>query len=193
MKTIRSNTTSELTIKNSRFITLLLKISSQDNIYQIIEKAKKEYPKANHYCYAYITENEKKSSDDKEPGGTAGMPMLNILEKEQIINVIAITIRYFGGIKLGAGGLVRAYSKSVKNALNCTEKIELELGYQILLITSYDNQKNLDYLLRNYHIISKEYQEQVKYVIDLPQDKLDILSNYQYQIIKKYYIEKVHL
>lgn len=193
MKTIRSNTTSELTIKNSRFITLLLKISSQDNIYQIIEKAKKEYPKANHYCYAYITENEKKSSDDKEPGGTAGMPMLNILEKEQIINVIAITIRYFGGIKLGVGGLVRAYSKSVKNALNCTEKIELELGYQILLITSYDNQKNLDYLLRNYHIISKEYQEQVKYVIDLPQDKLDILSNYQYQIIKKYYIEKVHL
>lgn len=193
MKTIRSNTTSELTIKNSRFITLLLKISSQDNIYQIIEKAKKEYPKANHYCYAYITENEKKSSDDKEPGGTAGMPMLNILEKEQIINVIAITIRYFGGIKLGAGGLVRAYSKSVKNALNCTEKIELELGYQILLITSYDNQKNLDYLLRNYHIISKEYQEQVKYVIDLPQDKLDILSNYQYQIIKKYYIEKVHV
>lgn len=193
MKTIRSNTTSELTIKNSRFITLLLKISSQDNISQIIEKAKKEYPKANHYCYAYITENEKKSSDDKEPGGTAGMPMLNILEKEQIINVIAITIRYFGGIKLGAGGLVRAYSKSVKNALNCTEKIELELGYQILLITSYDNQKNLDYLLRNYHIISKEYQEQVKYVIDLPQDKLDILSNYQYQIIKKYYIEKVHV
>ena len=193
MKTIRSNTTSELTIKNSRFITLLLKISSQDNIYQIIEKAKKEYPKANHYCYAYITENEKKSSDDKEPGGTAGMPMLNILEKEQIINVIAITIRYFGGIKLGAGGLVRAYSKSVKNALNCAKKIELEPGYQILLTISYDNQKNLDYLLRNYHIISKEYHEQVKYIIDLPQDKLDILSNYQYQIIKKYYIEKVHV
>lgn len=193
MKTIGSNITSELTIKNSRFITLLLKLSPQDNIYQIIEKAKKEYPKANHYCYAYITETEKKSSDDKEPSGTAGMPMLNILEKEQIINVIVITIRYFGGIKLGTGGLVRAYSKSVKNALNSTEKIELEPGYQILLTTSYDNQKNLDYLLRNYHIISKEYYEQVKYIIDLPQDKLDILSNYQYQIIKKYYIEKVHV
>lgn len=193
MKTIGSNITSELTIKNSRFITLLLKLSPQDNISQIIEKIKKEYPKANHYCYAYITETEKKSSDDKEPSGTAGMPMLNILEKEQIINVIVITIRYFGGIKLGTGGLVRAYSKSVKNALNYTEKIELEPGYQILLTTSYDNQKNLDYLLRNYHIISKEYYEQVKYIIDLPQDKLDILSNYQYQIIKKYYIEKVHV
>lgn len=192
MKTISSNITSELIIKNSRFITVLLKISSQDNISKIMEDIKKEYPKATHYCYAYITENTMKASDDGEPGGTAGMPMLNVLEKEKIINVLAITIRYFGGIKLGAGGLVRAYSKSVKNALNCTETINLELGYQVLITTSYDNQKNLDYLLKNYHIISKDYQEQIKYVVDIPEEKLDILNNHQYEIIKKHYIEKVH-
>ena len=79
MKTIRNNTTNEIIIKNSRFITLLIKIFDNTDISSIIDAVKKEYPKANHYCYAYITENHKKSSDDGEPGGTAGMPMLNVL------------------------------------------------------------------------------------------------------------------
>ena len=119
MKTIKENTKNEIIIKNSRFITLLYKIRSKEEIEQYLQQVKKLYPKATHYCYAYkIGENIKKTSDDGEPGGTAGMPMLNVLDKEDITNILAITIRYFGGIKLGAGGLIRAYSKSVKEALN---------------------------------------------------------------------------
>lgn len=193
MKTIKETTTTEIIIKNSRFITILTNINNEDDILQIIDKLKIEYPKATHYCYAYITEDKKKSSDDKEPSGTAGLPMLNVLEKENLVNVLAVTIRYFGGIKLGAGGLVRAYSKSVKTTLKEAKTIELEKGYQISLTTSYNNQKELDYLLKNYQIIEKDYQEQVTYIINIPKNNLNILSNYQYQIIKELYIEKVHI
>ena len=113
MKTIKENFVNEIIIKNSRFITLLFKVYDDTNINEIFDKVKDEYPKATHYCYAFITESRKKSSDDGEPGGTAGMPMLNVLEKEGFINVLAITVRYFGGIKLGAGGLVRAPGSSL--------------------------------------------------------------------------------
>lgn len=193
MKTIKETTTAEIIIKNSRFITTLIRINNEDDVLPIINRLKKEQPKATHYCYAYITENKKKSSDDKEPSGTAGLPMLNILEKENLINILAVTTRYFGGIKLGAGGLVRAYSKSVKTTLEKAKMVELERGYQISITTSYSNQKELDYLLKNYQITEKSYQEKITYIINIPKNDLNILSNYQYQIIKELYIEKVHI
>ena len=148
MKTITSNSVNEIIIKNSRFITLLIEINDNTNINNIFENVMQEYPKATHYCYAYITKTFKKASDDGEPGGTAGMPMLNVLEKEGMINTLAITIRYFGGIKLGAGGLVRAYSKSVRDAIINSDTIEIEEGYFVKIEVSYDEQKNLDYILK---------------------------------------------
>ena len=111
MRTLKSNYINEIIIKNSRFITLLYKLNDVNAVNSIVDETKELYPKANHYCYAYITDNAKRSSDDGEPGGTAGMPMLNVLEKEGFINVLAITVRYFGGIKLGAGPLLRSYNK----------------------------------------------------------------------------------
>ena len=147
MKTIIDNYQNEIIIKNSRFITLLFKFYDNDDLSKFIEIAKKEYPKATHYTYAYITESYKKSSDDGEPGGTAGVPMLSLLEKENLINVLAITIRYFGGIKLGAGGLVRAYSKSVRDAILEDNLCEVVDGYEVEITTTYDKQKDLDYLL----------------------------------------------
>lgn len=191
MKTVKCDSANELIIKNSRFITLLIKVLDDTNINEIIEKVKLEYPKATHYCYAYITKSFKKASDDGEPGGTAGMPMLNVLEKENIINVLAITIRYFGGIKLGAGGLVRAYSKSVRDAIINSEMVDIEEGYLLDIKVSYDEQKNLDYILKNYLVISKDYLDIVTYKVLIPKDKIDIISNYSYQIIGEEYIEKV--
>ena len=190
MKTIKENSINEIVIKNSRFITLLIEISDNSDINSIFEEVKLQYPKATHYCYAYITKTFKKSSDDGEPGGTAGMPMLNVLEKENMINTLAITIRYFGGIKLGAGGLVRAYSKSVREAIISSNIIDIQEGYLIQLSVSYDEQKNLEYALRNYLIIEKEYLEQVIYKILIPKTDIDILNNYSYQIIKEEYIKK---
>lgn len=190
MKTVKSNSVSEIIIKNSKFITLLIEVFDDTDINKIFEEVKEKYPKATHYCYAYITKTFKKASDDGEPGGTAGMPMLNVLEKEGMINTLAITIRYFGGIKLGAGGLVRAYSKSVRDAIINADTIEIEEGYSVKVVVSYDEQKNLEYNLKDYEIINKEYLEDVTYTVLIPKDRIDILSNYSYQIIKEEYIKK---
>ncbi|MBQ2909470.1 MAG: YigZ family protein [Bacilli bacterium] len=190
MKTVKSNSVNEIIIKNSRFITLLIEVFDDTDINKIFEEVKEKYPKATHYCYAYITKTFKKASDDGEPGGTAGMPMLNVLEKEGMINTLAITIRYFGGIKLGAGGLVRAYSKSVRDAIINADTIEIEEGYSVKVVVSYDEQKNLDYNLKDCEIINKEYLEDVTYTVLIPKDRIDILSNYSYQIIKEEYIKK---
>lgn len=190
MKTVYENSVNEIVIKNSRFITLLIPVFDDTDINKIFEEVKLEYPKATHYCYAYITKTFKKASDDGEPGGTAGMPMLNVLEKEGMINTLAITIRYFGGIKLGAGGLVRAYSKSVRDAIISANTVEVVDGYKVKIVVSYDEQKTLEYTLKDSLIINKDYLEDVTYEVLISKDKLDILSNYSYQIISEEYIKK---
>ena len=193
MKTLKSNSVNEIIIKNSRFITLLYKLNDINDVSSLVEEVKTLYPKATHYCYAFITDNARRSSDDGEPGGTAGAPMLNVLDKEEIINVLAVTVRYFGGIKLGAGGLVRAYSKSVRDAILASEAVDVVKGYRMNVTISYDMQKNLDYLLKNYVIVNKQFNDKVIYTILLPIDKLSILGGYNYEILNEEYIEKVEI
>lgn len=193
MKTLKSNSVNEIIIKNSRFITLLYKLNDINDVSSLVEEVKSLYPKATHYCYAYITDNARRSSDDGEPGGTAGAPMLNVLDKEEIINVLAVTVRYFGGIKLGAGGLVRAYSKSVRDAILASEAVDVVKGYRMNVTISYDKQKNLDYLLKNYVVVNKQFNDKVIYTILLPIDKLSILGGYNYEILNEEYIEKVEI
>lgn len=192
MKTISEKITNELIIKNSKFITIIYPITSIENIQDLIDETKLVYPKATHYCYAYIINDIKRSSDDKEPSGTAGTPMLNVLTKENYTNILVITVRYFGGIKLGAGGLVRAYSKSVKEALNIATTIDLELGYRVQITASYSKQKELDYLLRNTLIIKKEYQEKIEYEVLISKDSIQVLNNFYHQILKEEYIPKIN-
>lgn len=193
MKTLKSNSANEIIIKNSRFITLLYKLNDINEVNSIVNEVKELYPKATHYCYAYITDNARRSSDDGEPGGTAGAPMLNVLDKEEIINVLAVTVRYFGGIKLGAGGLVRAYSKSVRDAILASDLADVVKGYRMNVTISYDMQKNLDYLLKNYVVVNKQFNDKVIYTILLPIDKLSILGGYEYEILNEEYIEKVEI
>lgn len=190
MKTIKNNVKNELIIKNSRFITLLIKITSKDEVNKILDDLKKEYPKATHYCYGYIIDDYKKSSDDKEPSNTAGIPTLNILEKEDLTNVLAVTIRYFGGIKLGVGGLIRAYSKSVQEALTKIELVELKKAKLIELTINYDKQKQLDYLLKDEIIIEKSFDTNITYNVLIEDKNIEKISNYTYKIIKDSTIEK---
>lgn len=192
MKTIRENSFYELIIKNSKFITLLIKVADSNEVSLILEKVKNKYPKATHYCYCYIIGDKKYANDDNEPANTAGRPMLNVLEKEEIMNVVCITIRYFGGIKLGAGGLIRAYAKGVKKALENSLIMPLEKGYVIALTFDYSRQKQIDYLVKDFKIISKDYQEEVIYVLQVPVSKIDLFDNYSYQILSLEYIEKIH-
>ena len=119
MFTITNDITNEIIIKNSKFITIIHKINNVYEINSFLEQLKEKYKDATHYCYAYIIDEHKKFSDDNEPSGTAGNPIMQVLDKNNLQNIICVVIRYFGGIKLGAGGLIRAYSKSASECIKC--------------------------------------------------------------------------
>lgn len=107
-------------IKKSKFYGYHFNVNSQDKVKEIVEEIKKENKKATHVCYAYSISSPQfleKAVDDGEPSGTAGKPILNVIQKQKLSNVLIVVVRYFGGIKLGAGGLVRAYSKTASEAV----------------------------------------------------------------------------
>ena len=106
-----------LEVKKSKFIAYYYEVESVFEVTEILETLKKEHKKARHIPYAYKIDNEIKKSDDKEPSGTSGMPILNIIEKNNLNHVLIAVVRYFGGTKLGAGGLIRAYSNSAKEVI----------------------------------------------------------------------------
>lgn len=192
MQTIKNNINNEIIIKNSRFICYLYKITNTNDINIILNNLKNEHKDANHHCYAYIINDIKKSSDDGEPGGTAGIPILKVLENNNLNYILAVVIRYFGGIKLGAGGLVRAYTKSVTNTLSNDNLVNLIQGYNIDIEFNYNQVKEIDYLLKEIKINSKSFNTNIKYNIDIPTNFLDIikLNNLNYTIIKEINIEK---
>lgn len=111
----------ELIIKKSKFYGYAYDVSSEEEIKTHLEKLKKENKKATHICYAYsLLSNgvqKEKFCDDNEPNGTAGRPILEVIKKKNMNNVVVFVVRYFGGIKLGAGGLIRAYTKTTSGAL----------------------------------------------------------------------------
>lgn len=190
MYVIEKDCENETIIKNSRFITILIRINDKDKVKSYLKDIKNKYPKATHYCYAYIINDYKKSSDDGEPSGTAGTPILNVLEKENITNILAIVVRYFGGIKLGAGGLVRAYSKGVRELIRKTNLIKLINGKKIEINFDYNEEKNINYILKEEQIINKNYSDKVTYIVLIKNDILEKLNNYNYKIIEDTYIEK---
>ena len=114
MKLINKN---EIIIKKSRFLGFIYEINNEEEVNQIITNIRKEHKKAKHFPYAYKINNTAKKSDDKEPSGTAGLPIYNIIERNNLNNTLIIVVRYFGGIKLGAGGLIRAYAHTAANLL----------------------------------------------------------------------------
>ena len=124
MYIIKKNAENEIIIKKSRFITKLYYIENTNKVNDIINEIKKEYKKCTHICYSYIIGPNAKAVDDGEPSGTAGKPILNVLQKKNMTNVLCVVIRYFGGIKLGAGGLVRAYTKSASEVIKLVNLIE---------------------------------------------------------------------
>ncbi len=118
MRTIARNVRVEQVIEKSRFICTLRKVSSEEEAQAFIKEIKKEFWDATHNCSAYLVDDRsQRSSDDGEPSGTAGVPMLGVLQSRELTGTAAVVTRYFGGIKLGAGGLVRAYSGSVAQAV----------------------------------------------------------------------------
>jgi len=191
MNSILEKKVNEIIIKNSRFIGILIPLEN-NNYKDILEEIKQEYPKADHYCYGMIYDKEKYSSDDREPSQTAGLPILNVLEKEDLNHILAVVVRYFGGIKLGAGGLVRAYTKATTECLKLTTKIELEKGYTIQIEFPYEEEKNIKYILQNSKIIEESYQEIITYKVEITEEELKKLEKYHPTILEEIQIKKNH-
>lgn len=176
MKSIQENKVYEETIKNSKFICLAFRINDKSNVKTIINEIKNEYKNATHYCYAYKLINDKGFSDDGEPNKTAGVPMLTVIEKEELINVLIVVVRYFGGIKLGPGGLIRAYTKTTKEVLKIANKIDLIDGYNIKISFPYSLEKEVNYILKDAKILKKEYLEECIYNLNADQKTLNKLE-----------------
>lgn len=163
MFTIKENISNEIIINKSRFITYIYKVNSILEVNNILNELKCKYKDATHYCFAYIIGNIKRFNDDGEPSHTAGMPILNVLESKDLNNVLAVVIRYFGGIKLGAGGLVRAYTNSVTKALKEENIIPLKKIIKKRIVFDYSNINNINYILKDYNITYKEFDKSVIY------------------------------
>lgn len=175
MKTIKKPVQSEINIKKSQFICSVYPTKNKKESKEIIRKLNQKYNDATHNCTAYIVEDGEGFDDDGEPGGTAGKPMINVLRKNELHNITVIVTRYFGGIKLGAGGLVRAYSKSVLEAIKEVEIVEIEQYDVYELIFEYSDIKLVDMEVRNNSLenIDKDYSDTVRYDV-ISKDNRDI-------------------
>ncbi|ALS00108.1 ABC transporter [Enterococcus silesiacus] len=167
--TIRSDGESEIEIKKSRFICALKRVYSEEEAKAFIAQKKKEHWKANHNCTAFVIGEKsdiQRSSDDGEPSGTAGIPMLEVLKKQELINVVAVVTRYFGGTKLGSGGLIRAYSHAVSHALAKIGLVEGKLQQEIRLTINYPNLGTLQHFMEHkpYTLQDTIYGEQVEII-----------------------------
>ncbi len=176
MKSIQKEITNEIIINKSRFITIITNINDINKIKEKLEEIKKTYKDATHYCFAYIIQNHEKCSDNGEPSGTAGIPILNVLKQNNLTNILCVVIRYFGGIKLGAGGLIRAYSTSASEALKKAAITTIVDGYNLTIEFSYDNLKQIDYLLKNIDI-KKDYQTNITYNFNITLEKYKQIEN----------------
>lgn len=168
MYRIKEDHEEQMEIKKSRFITYLHRTESEADAKAFLTAIRRLHPDATHHCYAFIIgeHNEiKRSNDDGEPAGTAGIPMLECLDRNHMQDIIAITVRYFGGIKLGAGGLIRAYSKSVSHALSTAQITKKQWMEKYEIRFSYDLIGRIDYYFREHclEILDKAYDEEVCY------------------------------
>ena len=199
-KTIITHNEFELPkIKWSRFIGNIFHVENKDDVEKFLQHIKDKYPDATHHCYAYkydvkhaldifgntvFSTKENKANDDGEPTGTAGKPILNIIEKNQIFNVLIIVTRYFGGTMLGVGGLVQAYSECAKQTLALAQTTEAEILSTIEFTYKFDLTQAIRNLLNKYQckVIEEKYdinaytkiRVNTWYLIDFKKDIFDI-------------------
>lgn len=191
LKTIRSEINCEIVVRKSKFISNLIPISSKEEAEEKIREISKKYYDARHNCYAYILCDYEKCSDDGEPSKTAGAPMLDILKKKELTNVLVVVTRYFGGILLGTGGLVKAYSEATQNAIELAEIINVIKGVRYQIEITYDNYKNTIYWCKNLNVnlADTKYENNIVLLLEsTKEDKEKLLNNIE--IISTYNLEQ---
>ena len=195
MYTVKNNIEKTIIVNKSKFISKSYFVTDTTQANSIINRIKDEYSDATHVCFGYIINNNVKYSDDGEPNNTAGMPIYNVISKNNLNFVLIVVIRYFGGIKLGAGGLTRAYSNSALEVIN-DNITELSKGYNIEITLDYNSIKDVEYILKDINIINKEYNDIISITFEIPIDNIDTikekLNNHikSFSIINDTYIRK---
>lgn len=190
--TIKDNSETEIVVKKSKFIANLIRVQSREDAEKEVKKIKKQYFDARHNCIAYRVLEDgnviERFSDDGEPSGTAGQPMLNILQKNNLVNVLIVVTRYFGGILLGTGGLVRAYSDSLLKAIKEDELLEITMGNECEVTLEYSNFENFKYYckINNINIKDTIYTEEIVCKIEMEEEKKD-------KILRDYELKKINL
>lgn len=172
-KTIKDDARGILIEKKSKFIANIMTIESKQEAEKRIKEIKKLYSDARHNCYAYCVIEEgrrlTKSSDDGEPSGTAGVPILKVICEKELCNVLVVVTRYFGGILLGTGGLVRAYTNATLEAIANSELIQKEMGYEVEFECSYTDFESVKHYLNqtNAKIINIKYTENIEMIVEI--------------------------
>jgi YigZ family protein len=193
--TIKEDSYDEFVEKKSTFITHLVRVTSEEEAREFIQKMKKKHYDATHVCSCYVVGDNNeitRANDDGEPSGTAGAPMLDVLVKNEIKNVCATVIRYFGGTKLGTGGLVRAYGGGVINALKNATLVERKDALEIRLELDYSLNGKIEYEIEktNFIVNNLEYTDKIIYTIYVMEEDYDSfqswianLTNGQFKIL----------
>ena len=182
-KTIKEDLEAQIVEKKSKFIANIFYVQNEEEAQNYLNSIRKKYHDAKHHCYAYSIMTEdgiiNRFSDDGEPAGTAGSPMLNILNKNNIVNVIVIVTRYFGGILLGTGGLVKAYTSSTLKALENAEFVSEERGYEIKIQISYSDFEKFKFYCTNndIRIVDTIYNDKIICTIELNKEQKDNFLN----------------
>ena len=183
-KTIKEQVCAEVVEKKSKFIANLYYVQSIEEAEKIIQNTKKKFYDARHNCYAYNIKTkdgfEYKSSDDGEPAGTAGAPMLNIIKKNELANVLIIVTRYFGGVLLGTGGLVKAYSEATLKAIENAEVAVEEEGLELEVTDNYNDLEKIKFYCKQNQlsIIDIKYDEKIKCILEMNEEEKDkIIEN----------------
>ena len=172
-KTVYEGGESEIVEKKSRFIATVRPVESEEEAFKFLEEMKKKYWDARHNCFVYsigMNREFTRCSDDGEPSGTAGRPMLDVILGEDIYNVAVVVTRYFGGVLLGTGGLVRAYSKAVQEGLAASRVILKKQGISMKITTDYTGVGKIQYIAgeRKLPILDSEYTDKVMMKLLVP-------------------------
>lgn len=194
---VKEEVINTIVIEKSRFICYIKSVFSEEEYKEYLKEIKKKHYDSSHVCSALLLDNIKRSNDDGEPSGTAGAPILNVLEKNNLSNTCAIVVRYFGGIKLGTGGLIRAYGGAVTEAFDLAIKVE-DVEYNTYTLSlSYELANKVDnFINQNTKVINKTYELDITYTFLTNDLKIiDKISEYTKGInplyIKKTIIEEM--
>lgn len=195
--TIENNNETKLIEKKSIFISNLYYIETEEEANILIKQIEKKYFDAKHHCFAYRLQNEEKIierfSDNGEPSGTAGQPILNIIRGKELTNVLIVVTRYFGGILLGTGGLVRAYADSAKQVLENINIIKKDIGCKIIFEVSYNDLEKLKYYLRqnNVNIYKIDYFENIQVYVEITNESLEKIEKNEKELNFKIISQKI--